>query len=163
MITNGFQFNVRVMLDFSPAVVNVLGALVNGQTTAQAVPTKAPIPVQAPAKEQEVASTDESNADAKAKEAPKAVANANPTAADIRAAMDKTRSRIEGEDWETNKDSDLRKKYHSQLTQKFKNLGATLGSEKPSTLTGNDALSFIEACDRIFVNDKGELDNVTPF
>lgn len=161
MITNGFQFNVRVMLDFSPAVVNVLGALVNGQTTVQDVPTKAP--VQARAKEQEVASTDEGNADAKAKEAPKAVANANPTAADIRAAMDKTRSRIEGEDWETNKDSELRKKYHSQLTQRFKNLGATFGSEKPSTLTGNDALSFIEACGRIIVNDAGELDNVLPF
>lgn len=161
MITNEFQFNVRVMLDFSPAVVNVLGALVNGQTTAQAAPTK--MPVQAQAKEQEVANTDGGNADAKAKEAPKAVANANPTAADIRAAMDKTRSRIEGEDWETNKDSELRKKYHSQLTQSFKNLGAALGSEKPSTLTGNDALSFIEACDRIIVNDKGELDNVTPF
>ena len=161
MITNGFQFNVRVMLDFSPAVVNVLGALVNGQTTAQAVPTKAPIPVQAPAKEQEVASADGGNADAK--EAPKTVANANPTAADIRAAMDKTRSRIEGEDWETNKDSELRKKYHSQLTQRFKNLGATFGSEKPSTLTGNDALSFIEACGRIIVHDAGELDNVLPF
>lgn len=159
MITNGFQFNVRVMLDFSPAVVNVLGALVNGRPSIQAVPTK--MPVQAQAKEQEVASTDGGNADAK--EAPKAVANANPTAADIRAAMDKTRSRIEGEDWETNKDSELRKKYHSQLTQKFKNLGATFGSEKPSTLTGNDALSFIEACGRIFVNDKGELDNVLPF
>ena len=161
MITNGFQFNVRVMLDFSPAVVNVLGALVNGRQSIQAAPTKAP--AQAQPKEQEVASTDESNADAKAKEAPKAVANANQTAADIRAAMDKTRSRIEGEDWETNKDSELRKKYHSQLTQSFKNLGAALGSEKPSTLTGNDALSFIEACDRIIVNDKGELDNVTPF
>lgn len=157
MITNGFQFNVRVMLDFSPAVVNVLGALVNGRTTVQAAPTKMPVQ----AKEQEVASTNEGNADAK--EAPKAVANANPTAADIRAAMDKTRSRIEGEDWETNKDSELRKKYHSQLTQRFKNLGATFGSEKPSTLTGNDALSFIEACDRIIVNDAGELDNVLPF
>ena len=157
MITNGFQFNVRVMLDFSPAVVNVLGALVNGQTTAPAAPTKAPVQ----AKEQEVARTDEGKA--KTKEAPKAVANANPTATDIRAAMDKTRSRIEGEDWETNKDSELRKKYHSQLTQRFKNLGATFGSEKPSTLTGNDALSFIEACDRIIVNDAGELDNVLPF
>lgn len=161
MITNGFQFNVRVMLDFSPAVVNVLGALVNGRQSIQAAPTK--MPVQAQTKEQEVASTDEGNADAKAKEAPKAVANANTTAADIRAAMDKTRSRIEGEDWETNKDSELRKKYHSQLTQRFKNLGATFGSEKPSTLTGNDALSFIEACDRIIINDAGELDNVLPF
>ena len=161
MITNGFQFNVRVMLDFSPAVVNVLGALVNGRQSIQAAPTKAP--AQAQPKEQEVASTDGGNADAKVEEAPKVVANANPTAADIRAAMDKTRSRIEGEDWETNKDSELRKKYHSQLTQSFKNLAAALGSEKPSTLTGNDALSFIEACDRIIVNDKGELDNVTPF
>lgn len=158
-MTNGFQVNVQVMVDFSPAVINVLGALVSGQTTAQAAPTKTP--VQAQPKEQEVAGTDGGNADAK--EAPKTVANANPTAADIRAAMDKTRSRIEGEDWETNKDSELRKKYHSQLTQSFKNLGAALGSEKPSTLTGNDALSFIEACDRIFVNDKGELDNVLPF
>ena len=159
MITNGFQFNVRVMLDFSPAVVNVLDALVNGQPSIQAAPTK--MPAQAQAKEKEVASADGGNADAK--EAPKAVANANPTAADIRAAMDKTRSRIEGEDWETNKDSELRKKYHSQLTQRFKNLGAAFGSEKPSTLTGNDALSFIEACDRIIVNDAGELDNVLPF
>lgn len=160
-MTNGFQVNVQVMVDFSPAVVNVLGALVNGRQSIQAAPTKAP--AQAQAKEQEVASTDGGNADAKVEEAPKVVANANPTAADIRAAMDKTRSRIEGEDWETNKDSELRKKYHSQLTQSFKNLGAALGSEKPSTLTGNDALSFIEACDRIIVNDKGELDNVTPF
>lgn len=154
MITNGFQFNVRVMLDFSPAVVNVLGALVNGQATAQAALTKAPLPAEA--KEQEAPKT-------VAKETTMEEAKANPTAADIRAAMDKTRSRIEGEDWETNKVSELRKKYHSQLTQKFKNLGATLGSEKPSTLTGNDALSFIEACNRIFVNDKGELDNAIPF
>lgn len=160
-MTNGFQVNVQVMVDFSPAVVNVLGALVSGQTTVQAAPAK--VPVQAQAKEQEVASTDGGNADAKVEEATKAVANANPTATDIRAAMDKTRSRIEGADWETNKDSELRKKYHSQLTKIFKNLGAALGSEKPSTLTGNDALSFIEACDRIIVNDKGELDNVTPF
>lgn len=160
-MTNGFQVNVQVMVDFSPAVVNVLGALVSGQTTVQAAPSKAP--AQAQPKEQEVASTDGGNADAKVEEAPKVVANANPTAADIRAAMDKTRSRIEGEDWETNKDSELRKKYHSQLTQRFKNLGATFGSEKPSTLTGNDALSFIEACDRIIINDAGELDNVLPF
>lgn len=160
MITNGFQFNVRVMLDFSPAVVNVLGALVNGQKCVQAEPAKVPAPVEAKAQETQKATE---SVDTKVEEAPKVVANANPTAADIRAAMDKTRSRIEGEDWETNKDSELRKKYHSQLTQSFKNLGAALGSEKPSTLTGNDALSFIEACDRIIVNDKGELDNVTPY
>lgn len=154
-MTNGFQVNVQVMVDFSPAVINVLGSLACGQKSAQAEPAKVPTPVEA-RKTAESANT-------KVEEAPKAVANASPTAADIRAAMDKTRSRIEGEDWETNKDSELRKKYHSQLTQSFKNLGAALGSEKPSTLTGNDALSFIEACDRIIVNDAGELDNVLPF
>ena len=159
-MTNGFQVNVQVMVDFSPAVIKVLGALTNGQKCVLAEPAKVPTPVEA--KGQEARKTTES-VEAKVEEATKVVANASPTAADIRAAMDKTRSRIEGEDWETNKDSELRKKHHSQLTQSFKNLGAALGSEKPSTLTGNDALSFIEACDRIIVNDAGKLDNVTPF
>lgn len=90
-------------------------------------------------------------------EAPKAY-----TEVDVRDAMDATRRRIEGEDYE-NKASEGRKKYHKQLTDQFKMISAFLDSEKPSQLPEDKRESFIEQCAKIVVMDDGNLGTEVPF
>ena len=53
------------------------------------------------------------------------------TAEDVRAAIHKTRQRIEGEDYKENTDGEAYKKYHKPLTAQFKNIAALLGADKP--------------------------------
>lgn len=76
------------------------------------------------------------------------------TEVDVREAMDRTRRRIEGEDYKTNTDGDLYKKWHRKLTGWFKNTAAIYGSNKPSTLPDSDSRrKFIEDCDRVHTNE----------
>ena len=79
------------------------------------------------AKAEEAAPQDEGQAKAQAEQKPL-------TAEDVRAAMHKTRQRIEGEDYKENTNGDLYKKYHKPLTAQFKNIAALLGADKPSAL-----------------------------
>lgn len=76
------------------------------------------------------------------------------TEVDVREAMDRTRRRIEGEDYKTNTDGELYKKWHRKLTGWFKNTAAIYGSDKPSTLPDSDSRrKFIENCDRVHTNE----------
>ena len=76
------------------------------------------------------------------------------TEVDVREAMDRTRRRIEGEDYKTNTDGELYKKWHRKLTGWFKNTAAIYGSDKPSTLPDSDSRrKFIEDCDRVHTNE----------
>ena len=76
------------------------------------------------------------------------------TEVDVREAMDRTRRRIEGEDYKTNTDGELYKKWHRKLTGWFKNTAAIYGSDKPSTLPDSDSRrKFIEDCDRVHPNE----------
>ena len=85
------------------------------------------------------------------------------TEVDVRAAMDKTRRRIEGEDYKDNTGSENYKKYHRQLTAQFKNIAALLGSDKPSALPTSELRSqFINACDELVV-ENGEITTKVPF
>jgi hypothetical protein len=84
------------------------------------------------------------------------------TEVDVRAAMHRTRQRIEGEDYKNNTDSDGYKKYHKQLTARFKNIAALLGSDKPSTLPADQRESFINQCDELVV-ENGEITIICPF
>ena len=85
------------------------------------------------------------------------------TAVDVRAAMDRTRKRIEGENYKEKTDSDGYKKWHRVLTAWFKNTAAVYGAEKPSTLpTSDKRAAFIKECDAVFVKD-GELTQDLPF
>ena len=85
------------------------------------------------------------------------------TAEDVRAAMHKTRKRIEGEDYLENTKGDLYKKYHKPLTAQFKNIAALLGAEKPSALTPDKIASFIEQCNGLQVMEDGTIGSNCPF
>lgn len=85
------------------------------------------------------------------------------TAEDVRAAMHKTRQRIEGEDYKENTNGDLYKKYHKPLTATFKNIAALLGAEKPSALPPDKIASFMEQCDELHVMEDGTIGPKLPF
>ena len=68
------------------------------------------------AKAEEAAPQDEGQAKAQAEAEQKPL-----TAEDVRAAMHKTRQRIEGEDYKENTNGEAYKKYHKPLTAQFKN------------------------------------------
>lgn len=94
----------------------------------------------------------------------KAEAEQKPlTAEDVRAAMHKTRQRIEGEDYKENTNGDLYKKYHKPLTAQFKNIAALLGAEKPSALPPNKIVNFIEQCNGLQVMEDGTIGSNCPF
>ena len=85
------------------------------------------------------------------------------TVVDVRAAMDKTRKRIEGENYKENPDGEGYKKWHRQLTAWFKNTAAMLGAEKPSALSESESIEkFIQCCDAVQVKGD-ELVEDCPF
>lgn len=108
------------------------------------------------AKAEEAAPQNESQGKTEAEEKPL-------TAEDVRAAMHKTRKRIEGEDYLENTKGDLYKKYHKPLTATFKNIAALLGAEKPSALPPDKIASFMEQCDELHVMEDGTIGPKLPF
>lgn len=105
----------------------------------------------------------EETAPAKEEEAKLEPAGKEYTEVDVRAAMDRTRKRIEGEDYKENTSSEKYKKYHRQLTAEFKNIAAFLGSEKPSALpTSELRRSFCNQCDELILED-GQITRLVPF
>lgn len=85
------------------------------------------------------------------------------TAEDVRAAMHKTRQRIEGEDYKENTNGEAYKKYHKPLTAQFKNIAALLGAEKPSALPPNKIADFIEQCNGLQITEDGTIGSNCPF
>lgn len=102
------------------------------------------------AEREEAAPQDEGQAEAQAEQKPL-------TAEDVRAAMHKTRQRIEGEDYKENTNGDLYKKYHKPLTAQFKNIAALLGADKPSALPSDKIADFIEQCNGLQVMEDGTI------
>ena len=85
------------------------------------------------------------------------------TEVDVRAAMERTRKRIEGEDYKENTSSEKYKKYHRQLTAEFKNIAAFLGSERPSALpTSELRRNFCNKCDELIL-EHGQITRKIPF
>ena len=85
------------------------------------------------------------------------------TAEDVRAAMHKTRQRIEGEDYKENTNGEAYKKYHKPLTAQFKNIATLLGAEKPSALPPDKIANFIEQCDGLQIMEDGTIGSNCPF
>ena len=186
-----FCINVQVNIGVTPEVVQLVTAILTKQPTAVVIPApsseqpqpEAEAPTPAPAKKgrgkAKTADAPEAPAEesAQAQEAAPA-ADAAPeteepqpeaqaegkelTEEDVRAAMDKTRRRIEGEDYKNNTDGEGYKKYHKQLTATFKNIAALLGSDKPSTLPADKRASFIQQCDELIV-ENGEITTKVPY
>ena len=85
------------------------------------------------------------------------------TEVDIRAAMDRTRKRIEGENYKEKPDSEGYKTWHKRLTAWFKNTAAFCGAEKPSALPDSESRAkFIAACDAVEIKGD-ELTETCPF
>lgn len=85
------------------------------------------------------------------------------TEVDVRAAMDRTRKRIEGENYKEKTDSEGYKKWHRVLTEWFKNTAAMFGAEKPSALPDSESRAkFIACCDAVQVKGD-ELVEDCPF
>lgn len=116
--------------------------------------------------EQEEAKAEESAPlnEGQAKAQAEAEAEQKPlTAEDVRAAMHKTRQRIEGEDYKENTNGEAYKKYHKPLTAQFKNIAALLGAEKPSALPPDKIADFIEQCNGLQIMEDGTIDSNCPF
>lgn len=110
------------------------------------------------AKAEEAAPQNEGQAKAQAEAEQKPL-----TAEDVRAAMRKTRQRIEGEDYEENANGEAYKKYHKPLTAQFKNIAALLGADKPSALPPDKIANFIEQCDGLQIMEDGTIGSNCPF
>lgn len=114
------------------------------------------------AQAEEAASQNEGQAKAQAEA--EAEAEQRPlTAEDVRAAMHKTRQRIEGEDYKENTNGEAYKKYHKPLTARFKNIAALLGAEKPSALPPDKIADFIEQCNGLQIMEDGTIGSNCPF
>ena len=121
----------------------------DGQATASEEPEPAPVQEPAPEPQQEPEPAQEG-----AKEY---------TEVDVRAAMDRTRKRIEGENYKEKPDSEGYKKWHRVLTGWFKNTAAIYGAEKPSALPDSESRAkFIACCDAVCVKGD-ELVEDCPF
>lgn len=176
------QISVSVNVGLNDNVVTLLSSLLNRAAAPapqeaapkpRKQPTPKPQPVeQKPAKEQAAdlkpeetpeETPAEQQAPAEEKPTPTAAAEKEYTVVDVRAAMDRTRKRIEGEDYKENTTSELYQKWHRRLTEWFKQTSAVFGAEKPSALTGSENMGkFIAWCDALSV-EGDEFSEDLPF
>ncbi len=173
------QINVQVNIGLSGELLTLISSVINRQAPVQEVaavpvpskkkPTKQQpkpeventaeaAPVEQAASVQEEAPTQDPAPQPEAQPQEK-----NYTEADVRAAMDRTRRRIEGENYKENPDSEGYKKWHRALTGWFKNTAAVCGAEKPSALPDSESRArFIASCDAVYVKDD-ELTEDCPY
>lgn len=158
------EIKVNVQVGVTPEVVSLVSAILNRPAASVEAPAKAaeepeaaapaaarrgrpkknpdPVPAEEPAQEPAPeaaapAATDEDLPFANEDEAHEAV----------RAAMDETRKRIEGEDYKENTTSERYVKYHKKLTAAFKSIAKELsGQEKPSALSCEHSAVFVATC-----------------
>lgn len=76
------------------------------------------------------------------------------TPVDVRDALERTRKRIEGEDYATNTQGESYQKWHNALTAWFKATAHALGGTKPSDLPDDDSRArFIAYCDSLEITN----------
>ena len=173
------EITVHVNLGVTPELTALVNAILHKETqpvvaaSLEPAPEAAPAPVEekparkprksksdtatpetAPASESEAAPETAPAEDEKPKEL---------TEEDVRAAMHRTRTRIEGEDYKENTDGEKYQKYHKQLTANFKNISALLGADKPSALPADKRESFIKQCGELAIGDDGTIITLCPF
>lgn len=167
------QINVSVNLGVTSELAALLSSALEGRKQTEPEVTKPAAPkkttktaAERPAEEAAPAAVvEEKPAEA---EAPKPAAETEPaqkeyTEVDVREAMDRTRKRIEGENYKEQTDSEDYQKWHRKLTAMFKEISARYGSDKPSTLPDCESReNFIRSCDTLAVVD-GKLTEDLPF
>ena len=169
------EITVHVNLGVTPDLVALVSAILHKEMQPR-VASLEPTP-NAPAEEKPVrksrkakeepteseAPIEESQATTEESQAPQDNTSKELTEEDVRAAMHRTRVRIEGEDYKENTDGELYKKFHKQLTAQFKNISALLGADKPSALPADKRESFITQCDELLIGDDGTITTKCPF
>lgn len=156
------NINVRVQIGVTDALCGLLSAFaknaVPGVVAAQ--PTPAPAQEKEPAEAAPVQPAAEvQKPEATAVEAvpvpePAPEAEKELTEVDVRAAMDRTRRRIEGENYKEDTSSEGYKKWHRALTGWFKAVAALHGADKPSALPDHESRKgFIAECDQVQIKD----------
>ena len=185
------EITVHVNLGVTPELTALVNAILHKETqpvvaaSLEPAPEAAPAPVEEkparkPRKSKSDTATPEtapaSESEAAPETAPASESEAAPETApaedekpkelteeDVRAAMHRTRTRIEGEDYKENTDGEKYQKYHKQLTASFKNISALLGADKPSALPADKRESFIKQCDELVIGDDGTITTKVPF
>jgi len=162
------EITVHVNLGVTPDLVALVSAILHKETQpAVASLEQTPNtpaeekPVRKPRKAKEEPT--ESEAPTEESQAPQDNTPKELTEEDVRAAMHRTRVRIEGEDYKENTDGELYKKFHKQLTAQFKNISASLGADKPSALPADKRESFITQCDELLIGDDGTIMTKCPY
>jgi hypothetical protein len=158
------QINVQVNIGMDSALLSMLSGLATTtQTAAPAVqqPQRKPKAEAKPKQVNQPAAQQPASGEAKPEPMPEKPKEY--TEVDIRAAMDRTRKRIEGEDYKEKPDSEGYKTWHKRLTAWFKNTAALCGAEKPSALPDSESRAkFIAACDAVEIKGD-ELTETCPF
>ena len=165
------EITVHVNLGVTPELTALVNAILHKETqpvvaaSSEPAPEAAPAPVEEkPACKPRKAKEEPTESEAAPETAP--AEDEKPkelTEEDVRAAMHRTRTRIEGEDYKENTDGEKYQKYHKQLTASFKNISALLGAEKPSALSADKRESFINQCDELVIGDDGTITTKCPF
>lgn len=164
------KINVNVQIGVTKELFGLLSAFQHRPAPAVAAEpaeskpgeAAAPAEVEQPKPEPEAKKEEAApKAEAKKEAAP---ANKEYTEVDVRAAMERTRKRIEGDDYKENTNGEKYKKYHRQLTAEFKNIAALLGSEKPSALPSSELReTFCAQCDELVIGEDGIITTNAPF
>lgn len=156
-----FSLQVNVTLGVSKELGDILSRLSNlpplrlrpVETPAQ---TEQPTPVEAaaPAAAEQKPAEPEKAAPVEA-----AAPQKEYTTEDVRAAMDRARQRIEGENYKNEK-TEGRVKFHSALTERFKDYAGWIvkkeGQEKPSQLPDSASRGqFIAMCNNLALSEDG--------
>ena len=178
-IMTNLEITVHVNLGVTPELTALINAILHKETQPVVAASLEPAPeaAPAPAEEKPARKPRKSKSDTAAPEpAPASEAEAAPepapaedekpkelTEEDVRAAMHRTRTRIEGEDYKENTDGEKYQKYHRQLTANFKNISALLGADKPSALPADKRESFIKQCDELVIGDDGTITTKCPY
>lgn len=168
MYMQPIEINVKVTVGMENALLGVLTKLMNREAAPDAA--LAPKPRKQAKQVEEMPQPKPGVENPQAEPAPAEPTPAEPAAqnkeyteVDVRAAMHKTRQRIEGENYKEQPDSEGYKKWHKVLTTWFKNTAAFCGAEKPSALPDSKSrYQFIRSCEGVkVVND--ELVEDCPF
>ena len=170
-----FNINVRVQIGITDALFSLLSAFAKSTITPVAIPAPAPVepkpaqpvpevmpaveaaPVEEPAAPVETALEQPTPEPTPTQPEPEK----ELTEADVRAAMHRTRQRIEGENYKEDTNGEGYKRWHRALTGWFKATAAIHGADKPSALPDHASRKgFIEECDAVHV-ENDEL-TITP-
>ena len=155
-MTPNFTIQINVQLDASDRLARLLAGLEGCSSNRHPAPTPEPEPAPGPVPEP----TDEPDP----VPAPEPVKEPEkyPAEADVRDAIDRCRRRIEGEDYDTNAQSEGRKKYHNALAAWFRQTAELIGGiNKPSKLPPEKREAFIKECERTVILEDGTI-GITP-